>query len=104
MKHIETVGKFCICKDSKGFFWAIREERIDRNGRLTRQVNGLEGMMSETLEECRERVKDQVAVDELVSQGVHVAVACVMVLGAPEWRGKSREEIEANFRKIGIEF
>lgn len=37
MKHIETVGKFCICKDSKGFFWAIREEWIDSKGKLTRQ-------------------------------------------------------------------
>ena len=104
MKKIETIGTYHICKDDSGKYWALRDEWLDSKSRLVRQVNGLEGMLSDTLEECRERVENQVAVDELVSQGVHVAVACVMVCAAPEWRGKSREEIEENFRKIGIKF
>lgn len=99
MKHIETVGKFCICKDSKGFFWAIREEWIDSKGKLTRQVNGLEGMMSETLELCRERARDKMALDELREQGVPSMVAVMMVSGK-----MTRQEAEDALRKAGVTF
>lgn len=103
MTKIETVGKYHICKDSNGKYWAIKKEWLDGKGRLTRSVNGLEGQMSDSLEQCRERVRNSEKYAALLADGVPPMVAVVMVHN-PGWEGKSREEVETALREKGIKF
>jgi len=55
MKRITTVisgtGKYEICKNEHGF-WAIEHEYIGADGRLTKPINGLQGLLRDTYEDA----------------------------------------------------
>jgi len=54
MKRITTVisgtGKYEICKDENGY-WAIEHGYLDKDGRLARPINGIQGHLRETYED-----------------------------------------------------
>lgn len=73
MKHItdytENDRTFIICQDSKNRFWAF-EDCFVKNGRLTKEFNGITGKMSKTLKETLERVQDQIRFDKYIANGM----------------------------------
>lgn len=56
MKRLTTVtsrtGKYEICKDDNGYFWAIEHKYIGLDGKLIRPVSGIQGHRRESLEEA----------------------------------------------------
>lgn len=81
MKHItdyfENGRTFVICKNDKGY-WAFEDKYI-KNGRLTREFNGITGKLSKTLEEVLKRVRDQICYDDLIEAGVDHGDALLQV-------------------------
>lgn len=55
MKRITTVisgtGKYEICQDGNGY-WVIEHKYIGSDGRLSKQINGLQGLLRETLDDA----------------------------------------------------
>lgn len=82
MKHITTFmarnKKFEVVQDEKGF-WAIEDKYIT-NGKLNRQINGIQGHLRETLEDCLETARISAEVDYLISNGVNAKEAIEMVI------------------------
>ncbi len=80
---------FKIVKDTDGWYLAVDTKYLDRNGRVTRKLNGLQMHAAKSFDECINKTKFAVKVDELVAQGINQFVANVMVS-----TGKKREEVE----------
>ena len=55
MKRITTVisgtGKYEICHNEQGY-WAIEHKYIGADGRLIREINGVQGHLRDTLDEA----------------------------------------------------
>ena len=55
MKRITTgisgTGKYEICKNEHGY-WAIEHAYLDKDGRLAKPINGIQGHLSDTKEEA----------------------------------------------------
>ena len=73
MKHItdytENGRTFIICKDKNERFWAF-EDKYVKNGRLTKQFNGITGKASNSLENTLQLVHDAIVYDKLIASGV----------------------------------
>lgn len=97
MRIVKTVEDHYILQDGENRFWGIPKDCI-KNNRTTREFNGISGLMSETIEECENRIRDKVKhmqkLQELQTQGVPPLAACLMI-----HFGLSREEAE---RRIGL--
>ena len=66
--ELVTHGKsFIICKDDSGF-WGI-DGALIVDGKLTRRVNGIEGHLSETLQDCLNACHIEAHIEELKAQG-----------------------------------
>ena len=82
MKHItdyiENGRTFIICQDTHDRYWAF-EDCFVKNGRLTKEFNGITGKMSNTLKETLERVQDQIRFDKYVAEGMERGAAMLQV-------------------------
>ena len=68
ISELVTHGKsFIICKDDSGF-WGI-DSALVVDGKLTRRVNGIEGHLSETLQDCLNACHIEAHIEELKAQG-----------------------------------
>ncbi len=70
-------------------YGVIDHDNVDKDGRLKKNVNGIQMLLSETISELIERVAQRYRVNRLVDQGVNRMVASAMVV-----LNKSREEVE----------
>lgn len=85
-----------ICKDyivrgrhftvilQDGFYCAIDEKYIDKNGCLTQTLNGFHTFADRNLETCLNRVRDRVEIDYLESTGMSKAEAFATHFGMLE--------------------
>lgn len=64
----------------QGWYVAIEDKFIDENGRLTKQMNGLQMKANKSLERTIEEAKQEVDIDELVSQGMNQLEASIQVI------------------------
>jgi hypothetical protein len=71
--------KYAIVRDEDGFFWGIPVDCIDESGRVTKEINGLQGFRSATMGACIQLVNNQVELTELIQQGIEKEVALFMV-------------------------
>lgn len=82
MKHItdyiENGRTFIICQDTHDRFWAF-EDCFVKNGRLTKEFNGITGKMSNTLKKTIERVQDQIRFDKHIADGMEWGAAVLAV-------------------------
>lgn len=69
-----TLGKL------EDVYVAIEHKYIDENGCMKQALNGLQMYASKTMEDCMERVAQQVRVDELVASGVDYLEAIRQVI------------------------
>ena len=51
----------------EGKFWGVESHKI-KNGHLSETLNGLQGHISDTVEECEAKIRTQIAVDFLVNE------------------------------------
>lgn len=69
MRYIKTLTvknkTFEIVKDDRGY-WAI-EDKYFTDSKLNKEVNGITGHLSETLDQCIERAKLSAEVDYLIN-------------------------------------
>ena len=80
MKTVVTVKKiegYTIVKYN-GMFWGIKDKYI-KEGITTKQLNGVQGNIAETVESCEELCNNQLRVDKLVENGIDRVIAVVMV-------------------------
>ena len=70
---------FVIVKDNNGYYEAIEDKYIDENGKLTKQLSGLEMNGSHNLNLCLQNVKNSVEMEYLESQGYTKAEAYATV-------------------------
>ena len=77
MKSVELITKvtannrtFLITKDENGY-WGI-EDKYYKNGRLTKEFNGIQGNLSTTAETTIKRVLLQIETDRLVKNGMNL--------------------------------
>ena len=73
VKHITTYQegerKFLILKDEQGKFWAIEEQFVDEQGKLTQEINGITGLRSNSAQEAIERAHQRIVYQGLIAQG-----------------------------------
>ena len=67
----------------------INHKDIGKDGRLKRQLNGLQMMLSKTVAELIERKEQLIKVDKLEQSGIDRTVAVIMVM-----MGKTQAEAE----------
>lgn len=68
VNEIEIGGKTRkIIRDNSGKFWSIAAEDI-KNGQITKAYNGLQGMVSDTKEECERRTKQSMRYNYLTTE------------------------------------
>jgi len=84
MKTMEKVtelyayGKcFIIAVDCHGY-WGIGEDLLE-NGRLTRTLNGLDGNLSDTLDDCIRACRIAAGMEYYIAQGMSVVEAATYV-------------------------
>ena len=74
MKNITTLfarnRKFYIVQNEEGFYLGIEDKYVDENGRLTKQLNGLQMKANKDLNWCIKGIKDHVEVEYLIEQGM----------------------------------
>lgn len=77
MKKITEVNsrnrKFLILKDENGY-WGL-EDTLFNNGILIKKVNGLQGNLSKTLDECIKAVLFRIECEFLTNNGLDIMVA-----------------------------
>ena len=62
-------------------YGAVEDKYIDVNGKLTKQLNGLQVFASETVEQVKERINTQVIIDNYVSEGYNPYTAVLLAHG-----------------------
>ena len=70
--------EFQILKDERGF-WAIESKYI-KNGKLTKEFNGISGLLSKTAEDAKSKVRQRVEIDALVASGMDATIATIDVI------------------------
>ena len=82
MKKITEITRkgrtFVVCKDEHGY-WAFEDCCISPEGTITREYNGLSGLLHEDLSQTLRAVCEKVDIDELIAAGVDPLEACVRV-------------------------
>lgn len=77
MKSVQVIIKsfvirdrhFTIVCDEDGFYQAIEDKFIDKNGKLTKTLYGHQTMADRDLQRCLTNIKNVVEIDYLVKQG-----------------------------------
>jgi len=84
MKRVTTLKTnnrtFEIVKNEDGFYLAIEDKYIDKNGCLTKKLNGLNMKADKDLNKCLQKTKDQCEIDELIANGKSVEEAIKIVI------------------------
>lgn len=71
IKKVTLRGRhFTMVKDDNGYYCCIEDKYIDKDGRLTQTLNGIQVHASKTLATCYESTKDAVEIDYLRSTGL----------------------------------
>lgn len=82
--YISRGRRFAICevqgRGAEDGYWAFEDTDIDEDGKLRRQVNGIQGHHSPTIRETVERVSQQIRVDEMVAGGMDRMEAAIAVV------------------------
>lgn len=62
--------RFVIVQNDEGFYLAINKKYIDADGKLTRQLNGIQMHANKNLNDCLNSTMDACKIDYYVSQGM----------------------------------
>ena len=71
--------RFYILKDEEKRFWAVEDKYIQK-GKLTKELNGLSGMMSSDCDNTIQMVINLTKVEKFVSQGMDLIEAMKKVM------------------------
>ena len=75
--------------EGKRRYGVIDHDNVDKNGKLIKEVNGIQMLLSDTVSELIERVGYRARTNQLVAQGIDRTVAAIMAVTK-----MSREEAE----------
>lgn len=71
VKDFTAYGQsFVVVKNDEGFYLAINKKYIDADGKLTRQLNGIQMHANKNLNDCLNSTMDACKIDYYVSQGM----------------------------------
>ena len=70
---------FTVVKDDNGFYCAIEDKYIDKDGRLNRTLNGFQMHANKDLNETLQGIQNEVDMDYYVAQGHSRAEAFCIV-------------------------
>lgn len=80
VRDYQVGGRHFVLGVLEGRFVAIEDKYIDDKGCCTERLNGIQMYASRTLQECMQRVSDQVQVDALIASGMEPLEAIKQVL------------------------
>ena len=63
--------RYLIAKDDHGY-WGLDENLFDETGRMKSPVNGIQGRLSRTLQECINSCKMDAEVSDMVANGIEL--------------------------------
>lgn len=63
--------RYLIAKDSHGF-WGLDESLFDESGRMKSPVNGIQGRLSRTLQECINMCRMDAEMSDMISNGIEI--------------------------------
>lgn len=79
--ELNTHGKrYIIAKDDNGY-WGISEDYLDEDGHLTQRLNGIQGLLSDTLSSCLTTCMYDAWLQELRNQGMPLEEALQTIYG-----------------------
>ena len=71
---VKTLGireqEYVVVKDDEGYYLAINKEYLDENGRLTRELNGLQMHASKDINACVNSTIADVEIEHLENEGM----------------------------------
>lgn len=70
VRDYQYKGRHFVLGELEGRYVGIEHKHIDKNGCMKVALNGLQMFASRSLEECMNRINNQIEVDELVASGM----------------------------------
>ena len=79
--YTENGRTFIISKDERGY-WGIEDKYIDAEGRTKKQLNGMNGNLSDTMKGCLMKVHHLIQLEKMIAEGMNPVDAAVMLAQA----------------------
>ena len=86
---------FVVVQYDDGWYGAIEDKYIDANGKLTKQLNGLQVHHNENLNDCLEMTRNTVEMDYLIANGKTWGEAICIIHNLPMEKAKALDAVMA---------